>query len=101
MKKTYQKPMLYAETFEMLEHIASNCTLGDGVGYSVTYRESGGTQPCAYTDNGTTIYLSNTEACLDSFDDRQWDSFDAYLSSMLGGGQQCYNAFQSGKAFAS
>ena len=27
MKKTYEKPSLYAETFQMTEHIASGCVL--------------------------------------------------------------------------
>ena len=45
MKKTYQKPRVYAESFELLEHIAS-CKANQGM-TSVTYRDG---NACTYTD---------------------------------------------------
>ncbi|MBR0066603.1 MAG: hypothetical protein IJQ00_03320, partial [Kiritimatiellae bacterium] len=30
MKKAYEKPILYAESFELMEHVAGDCAVNDG-----------------------------------------------------------------------
>ena len=51
MKKPYQKPRVYAESFELLEHIAS-CKANQDI-TSVTYRDG---KACSYTDANVTLF---------------------------------------------
>ena len=97
MKKTYTKPMVYAESFAMLEHIAA-CTIGQG--YSATLRDTAGDNACAYTDNGLTVF-PNEGVCGGSYNERQYGSWDAYMAAVYGANTTCYNAFQTGLAFNS
>ena len=53
MKKAYKKPRLFAETFELLEHISS-CKTGTGTGAPVvSYRDG---NSCTYTDANLTLF---------------------------------------------
>lgn len=93
MKKPYTKPMLYAETFELMEHIAA-CSLDDNVHIHVTARENG--PECSYTDNGLTLYQSDRAACLTTYDEGMDGTYADYLESLMKpGGVTCYNAFAS------
>ena len=97
MKKTYQKPRVYAESFELLEHIAS-CKANQDI-TTVTYRDG---DACTYTDAELTLfYQSNTNCKNDYFNDEDYDSFDDYLQSFAIGRGGCYNAFTDGNFFAS
>ena len=97
MKKEYVKPSLFAESFSMLEHIA-NCTIGDG--YEATLRSGSGENPCSYTDNGITLYLSEV-TCAGSYNARQYGSWEDYVKFLEAGLATCYNAFATGNAFNS
>lgn len=90
MKKPYTKPMLYAETFELAEHIASICTLS-GSSIQVTVRADN--DDCSYTYSGIAIYRENA-ACKATYDegmDGSWQNyFDTIMNSLT-----CYNAFSA------
>lgn len=64
MKKEYSKPVLFAESFILREHIAENCGLE--AGWS-THWDSAGSPPCGIRTNSTTeddlILFSNTSVC--------------------------------------
>ncbi len=104
MKKPYQKPRVYAESFELLEHIAS-CKVNGGEGgiTTVTYRsaESG----CTYSDGKVTLFLDSNSSCTNEYWEHgqgDYDTWNQYLDSFKpenGGG--CYNAFADGNFFAS
>ncbi len=88
MKKDYQKPALYAESFVLAEHISSGCKVDShwGSGNGPTFNEN--TTTCTYSLNygdwqvfGGTLVSCGTPA----FDD-SWDDTDL----------QCYDAFQDG-----
>ena len=100
MKKTYSKPVLYAERFELLEHISS-CKVG-GNSVSVTYRDG---NSCTYTDANLTLFYSSNKGCTNGYydpnDDSMYDSFDDYLASFGVDRGGCYNAFSDGNFFAS
>lgn len=51
MKKAYSKPQIVFESFELTKSIAAGC-----VYLSNTF---GSPNSCTYTENGTTIFMSN------------------------------------------
>lgn len=99
MKKAYEKPRVYVETFDLLEHIAScnaNTSMTD-----VNYRDSGS---CTYKSGAVTLFTQDGgHGCNNEyFAGGDWDDFNQYLDSFKpenGGG--CYNAFADGNFFAS
>lgn len=95
MKKPYQKPLVYVETFELLEHIAS-CKANQDV-TSVTYRDG---NTCTYTDANVTLFYNSD--CKNEYYDPGVMTWDEYIDSFKpenNGG--CYNAFTDGNFFAS
>ena len=95
MKKAYEKPRVYVERFELLEHIAS-CKANQDI-TSVTYRDG---NSCTYTDADVTIFYNSD--CSNDYYDPETMSWEEYLDSFKpenGGG--CYNAFTDGNFFAS
>ena len=102
MKKPYQKPRVYAESFALLEHIAS-CTANTDV-TNVTYRDR---NSCTYNDMNVTLFNvdasgNGLNGCVNEYFDPAMESFDEYLASFKpenGGG--CYNSFADGNFFAS
>lgn len=89
------KPALYAETFELMEHISS-CKVG-GEGVNVTYRDG---NSCTYTDANVTLFQN--EKCSNDYYDPNVMTWDQYIASFKpenNGG--CYNAFSDGNFFAS
>ena len=98
MKKPYQKPQMYAESFELLEHIAS-CKANQDI-TTVTYRNG---KECTYTDANVTIFNPGVTGCTNEYyNEIDYDNFDGYLASYTAehsGG--CYNAFIDGNFFAS
>ena len=100
IKKDYQKPALFAERFELMEHIADNCSMGKGA--SANYRNSG---ECSYTDANVTLFLTDTVngRCGGSgysYDTDLYDSWDDYAERFRND-SECYNAFNNGLSFAS
>ena len=95
MKKTYQKPRVYAESFELLEHIAS-CAVRDGI-TNATYRDR---DSCSYTDGDITLFYDSGNGCLNNYGP-MYDSPDDFLGVLGGEDSGCYNAFSNGNTFAS
>lgn len=104
MKKPYQKPSVYVERFELLEHIAS-CKVGEGI-TAVNYRDK---YTCSYRDDDVSLFLEDgVNGCqiaeimvLYDYGDES-DPIQNFLDSIdpvPGGG--CYNAFMDGNIFAS
>lgn len=100
MKKPYQKPRVYVETFELLEHIAS-CKANQDI-TSVTYRDG---NACTYTDANLTLFYPSNNGCTNGYydpnDNSMYDDFDDYLDSFGVDRGGCYNAFSDGNFFAS
>ncbi len=94
MKKVYQKPSFYAETFQLVEHVAS-CNAGESI-TTVNYRDK---TSCSYQDNDVIIFLDGVSNCQTTelnYDHSMFDSFQDYILSL-----ECYNAFSDGNVFAS
>ena len=79
MKKTYQKPLVFAEQFALYEHISTGC--------ADTYKHSGeanfsGRSSCSFIASGLTLFLSSSldsggnNPCSDFFDDSYDESFE-------------------------
>ncbi len=100
MKKTYEKPMLLAESFELVEHIAGGCKVGADAGASYTTSDV-----CTYDNDGIQLFQSSTPCALDWIEDDDDDSIEkSNMSSWTGLlNDICYNAFIDGigSAFAS
>ena len=100
MKKPYQKPRVYVETFELLEHISS-CKYNHDI-TTVTYRDG---NACTYTDANLTLFYPSNNGCTNGYydpnDDSMYDDFDDYLASFGVDRGGCYNAFSDGNFFAS
>lgn len=100
MKKQYRKPRLFAESFELLEHISS-CKANQNI-TSVTYRDG---YACTYTDANLTLFMPSNGGCTNGYydpnDDSMYDDFDDYLASFGVDRGGCYNAFSDGNFFAS
>lgn len=87
MKKAYGKPMLFAESFELVEHIAGDCRVNDNF-EGAKFHNSG---ECRYEDGNISLFLSADHLC------------DSYLFNNAGLeisipnvpylGMKCYNAF--------
>ncbi len=90
MKKIYEKPMLYAESYELVEHVAGGCTL-DGMS-TATHRNA---DSCGFRVNGeSTVAFEKQSVCVGWFDPLFPDQ---PLDDIF-----CYNSFQDPAAmFAS
>lgn len=89
MRKEYHKPMLFAECFTMMEHIAANCKVDPNWG--------SGNGPVGFNDNTTNtcyyglnngdwkVFAPNTACGTPSIGDN-WNDTDL----------MCYDAFQDG-----
>ncbi len=100
MKKTYTKPLLFAESYQMAEHIAANCSLTD---YSANHN-TGWTCSIRGNSSGLTFFTAQQSACSASVDDDHEivDGnviSDSMMSSMIGA--LCYNQFEQGQMFSS
>ena len=54
MKKSYQKPALFAESFQLVEHIADGCKIGDGAGANM-----GDPSVCVYTSGNISLFTND------------------------------------------
>ena len=81
MKKVYEKPMLYAESYELAEHVAGGCAL-DGMN-TPTHRSL---ESCGFRVNGSSgaIAFQTKGNCVG-----WWDDFwDQPIDDVF-----CYNTF--------
>ncbi|MBQ3261543.1 MAG: hypothetical protein IJH52_00050 [Oscillospiraceae bacterium] len=97
MKKPYMKPKLFAETFRMAEHVASNCAIGSGA--TVTF---GHGSHCNYHDGNILLFYSSTSDCAGMDYDKEAYTEQEFLEEFLSEAHMgCYNAFINGRVFAS
>ena len=88
--------MLYAERFELLEHISS-CTVGEGI-TTVTYRDK---FSCSYKDGDIVLFnTTGVNGCQNNYAPFI-SSPDEFLGSLQKENSGCYNAFSDGNTFAS
>ncbi len=103
MKKTYVKPAVYAESFELVEHIAGDCVVNDGFA-GAHHRNA---SDCSYSDDKLTLFVS-ASGCMPSLftgagvslpDPNSASDIVAKIKAI---GMECYNSFlATGKLFAS
>lgn len=88
MKKVYEKPMLYAESYELAEHIAGGCALDDM--NTPTHRSL---ESCGFRISNGTVAFQDQGNCVG-----WWDTFwDKPIDDVF-----CYNTFLDTEAmFAS
>lgn len=96
MKKIYQKPMAYAESFIMVEHVASGCVVDKDHGVYAGYLDN---RSCAFVDSNIVIF-PDTTVCkgmdLGLFDNVT-DFLDPEQNTL-----ECYNTFSgNGTPFVS
>ena len=101
MKRPYQKPTIYIESFELLEHIAY-CSADPSITV-VTYRSG---NECTYSDKNFTLFSESNTSCINDYDHTMYDSLDDFVASFNPNnpdytGVGCYNAFADGNFFAS
>lgn len=65
MKKTYTKPALYAESFELAEHIASCSVVNRDENYYGTH--SSGTASCVFHANNQILFNGSHTGCLEDW----------------------------------
>lgn len=92
MKKTYQKPMLIAESFVLFEHISNGCLIDKANGVQASYLDN---TNCAYWDNDIAIYTNNVVACKTSMDEWIDPAMGMKPDDPSTWGAACYNAFGS------
>lgn len=101
MKKPYSKPVMYAESYELMEHVAGDCVVNDN--FSGAHHRKPG--DCRYTDGNLALFYSSGKGCdMDLFSGFTQDE----ISQMVTGntisalGIECYHTFlESGHLFAS
>lgn len=92
MKKTYIKPRVYAESFELMEHVAGNCIVDDGFA-GAHHRNS---SDCRYTDGNLALFYSSGNGCdMDLFSGFTSDEIASMVTrnSVTELGIECYNGF--------
>lgn len=80
MKKTYSKPALYAESFELAEHIALCSGFDRGI-TSVTHWGDAKDTTCTFTTNGFVLFSGSNGGCVYKYDGNPGDF-----------GIECYNS---------
>ena len=102
MKKPYSKPVLCAEAFELMEHVAGDCIVNDDFA-GAKHRNS---TDCRYTDGNLALFYSGGVNC-DS--DLMYGFSNDEIAQMIAGNTlaatlkiKCYNSFlQTSNLFAS
>ena len=88
MKKVYEKPMLYAESYELAEHIAGGCALDD-----MNTRTPRSLESCGFRISNGTVAFQDQGNCVGWWDDFWNKPIDDVF---------CYNTFLDTEAmFAS
>lgn len=104
MKKVYTKPLVYAETFELLEHVAGDCLVNDGFAGAL-HRSS---TTCGYRDKNVTLFSGDVGDCamaesMFSFAGVSMPTTaEAANAALAALHMECYNSFlATGQLFAS
>ncbi|MBQ6403104.1 MAG: hypothetical protein IJI27_04290 [Oscillospiraceae bacterium] len=93
MKKTYVKPAVYAESFELMEHVAGDCLTGDNFSGAL-HR---GNQGCGYDIGGVVLFGQGQNGCGND----EFQAMMAFAGSNADNpaqvakdlGLECYNSF--------
>lgn len=99
MKKTYTKPLLFAESYQMVEHVAAGCT-----GAYDANHNTGWTCSIRGRESGLTLFTAQQMNCGTSVDeDHEILDGDVISDSMMASmiGSLCYNQFEQGQMFSS
>lgn len=65
MKKTYQKPAMYAESFRLTEHISSGCSPSPTGPQEPKYGNFNNSKDCVYyLADGLTLFNTGSQDCL-------------------------------------
>ena len=98
MKRDYTKPTLFAEPFQLVDHIASGC-VQTGL-YTPNHSNA---WTCSVKDgDGMTLFMEGKSSCeVDGGNqlNPELEGIDDIVSALLGG--QCYNTVVSGPMFSS
>ena len=105
MKKPYFKPQVYAEAFELMEHVAGNCLVNDGFAGA----HARNANDCSYSDGPSlSLFKTADNGCMPSIftgagvdlpDPTNPDDIRAKIAAI---GMECYNSFlTTGQLFAS
>lgn len=83
MKKAYSKPALFAESFELAEHIAL-CSGYDGTNNTANHWSTN----CRFNDpdTGVAMFLSSENGCVELYADRTKVKVDCYNAPTDGDG---------------
>ena len=97
MRMTYEKPVMIAESFRLVEHISEGCALNTGT-YTALQNNA---WTCAIRDSGgTVIFVDGTDTkCTSQQLDPSLEGIDDIINAMIGG--QCYNSVVNGPMFSS
>lgn len=87
--------MLYAESFILVEHIATMCA---GSGYTAPHDQNG----CALTAGGVTLFSTSNNDCMEG-EPLDFDLLGADLINelLLSEHNLCYNNLSNGQMYAS
>ena len=98
MKKTYTKPMLYAEEFQLVEHITLTCAKDA----FIAHHSTGWTCSIEWNDNGKqrvmfTDQNSSCDGAVGAYEESMQndDLMESYYNDT------CYNSMQIGPMFSS
>lgn len=88
MKKPYAKPMLYAESFALVEHIAGGCAHVTNFG-----------NQCPISEAGVVFFTSEAAGCngdgisMIEFQYGEGSAANVTVEQLIGMNIQCYNSF--------
>ena len=98
MKKTYAKPQLYAEEFQLVEHITLTCAKEN----FTAHHSTGWTCSIEWDDHGTArvMFTDKISGCASATGkyDESWQN-DEFMESYYN--DTCYNSMQIGPMFSS
>lgn len=102
MKNAYEKPQLFAESFELAEHVAGPCNgMENNVGGSFNVTHRNGTD-CGIWDADMKLFVSKSNDCGDTESMLEFYEVDTIEQLMSEVQSKCYNAFiPSATLFAS
>lgn len=96
MRKAYVKPALFAETFQMVEHIAAGC---DMEGSYFTANQNNGFVCSVDDGSGLALFLDNNTACSGQAFDSNDENLDLLVGTITDG--ICYTIFKDDKTMFS
>ena len=88
MRKAYQKPVLYAESYALAEHISQTCAFQTNFG-----------NQCPITEYGVTFFTSSTSGCNEDgismieFKYGDGSAANVTVEQLIGLRPTCYNSF--------